>query len=98
MFIFAKGRHGLGTIYIVPAGPTGNELANNIYAIAVNGVGRHWAVPDDSYVSANVITSGLSSGSNISSSSLVIIPLATFECTTTQQLHPFYIRYTISWF
>lgn len=69
---FSQGRHGLGTIYVVPAGPVGYELANNIYTIAINGVGQHWTVPADSSVSASVITSGLSSGSNISSSFLVI--------------------------
>ncbi|XP_053380574.1 proprotein convertase subtilisin/kexin type 4-like [Mercenaria mercenaria] len=61
------GRNGLGRIYVVPTGPAGNGLANNIHTIAVNGVGRFGTIPQDSFVSASVITSGLSEGSNISS-------------------------------
>ncbi|XP_053380570.1 furin-1-like [Mercenaria mercenaria] len=61
-----EGRMGLGTIYVVPAGPVGNELANNIYTIAVNGIGVNGSIHNDSKLCASVITSGLADGSNIS--------------------------------
>ncbi|XP_053380578.1 proprotein convertase subtilisin/kexin type 4-like isoform X2 [Mercenaria mercenaria] len=69
------GRHGLGTIHVVPSGPPGNELSNNVYTITVNSIGRNGAVPDYTYTDASVLTSGLGEGNNLTSSSMVTTTL-----------------------
>ncbi|XP_053380568.1 neuroendocrine convertase 2-like isoform X1 [Mercenaria mercenaria] len=63
-----NGRRGLGIIYVFPAGPVGNGFANSIYTTAVNGVGQYGRIHKDSTLSASVITSGLTDGSNITAS------------------------------
>ncbi|XP_060571690.1 proprotein convertase subtilisin/kexin type 4-like [Ruditapes philippinarum] len=69
------GRHGLGTVHVVPSGPTGSELSNNIHTITVSSVGRNGIIPDYVYTDASVLTSGLGDGNNLTSSSMVTTTL-----------------------
>ncbi|XP_053380577.1 proprotein convertase subtilisin/kexin type 4-like [Mercenaria mercenaria] len=65
------GRHGLGAVYIVPAGPTGNLLSNNIHTIAVGMFGVNGTVHSGSVKDASVLTSGLGDGNSLTSSSVI---------------------------
>ncbi|XP_053390181.1 proprotein convertase subtilisin/kexin type 4-like [Mercenaria mercenaria] len=71
-----KGRRGLGRIYVVPAGPNGNEVTNNIFTITVNGIGREGIVPENTFADTSVLVSGLSEGHNLTSRYMI---------TTTQK-------------
>lgn len=78
----SQGRRGLGTIYVVPSGPPGNGLANNVFTITVNAVGPNGTIPDSIFPDASVITSALAFGNNISSSSIVTTSLEN-RCIST---------------
>ena len=67
-----KGRRGLGTIHVVPSGPPGSQLSNNIDTITVNGIGRYGTVLANTYKDASVLTSGLGVGNNLTSTSMVL--------------------------
>lgn len=67
----AKGRKGLGRIYLVPAGPAGNSLSHNINTITIGGIGQFGRIPSDAVVDSSVITCGLTEGNNINSSFMV---------------------------
>lgn len=65
-----KGRQELGTLYLVPAGPVGNSLSNNIHTITVGSIGQYGTVPSYALIDASVITSGLSDGSNLTADTM----------------------------
>lgn len=71
--IHFQGRRNLGAIYVVPTGPVGNGLSNNINTITVGSVGQYGCVPYYAHIDASVITSGLSEGSNLTAASMVCI-------------------------
>lgn len=71
LVLFMKGRHGFGSIHVVPSGPPGNGLSNNIYTITVNSIGKNGTVPEYTYVDASVLTSGLGDGHNLTASYMV---------------------------
>ncbi|XP_053389301.1 neuroendocrine convertase 1-like, partial [Mercenaria mercenaria] len=66
-----KGRRGLGSIYVVPAGPCGNELSHNIHTISVNSIGRYGTQPYDAVLDSSVLVSGLREGNNLTASTIV---------------------------
>ncbi|XP_053380524.1 proprotein convertase subtilisin/kexin type 6-like [Mercenaria mercenaria] len=74
------GRRGLGKIYVVSAGPSGNELTNNIYTITVNGIGRHGTLPQHICGDTSVLVSGLSDGNTLTSTYMVTTTVNN-ECT-----------------
>ncbi|XP_053380046.1 proprotein convertase subtilisin/kexin type 4-like [Mercenaria mercenaria] len=77
-----NGRHGLGTIHVVPSGPPGNGLANSIHTITVNSMGRHGTISTYSYdIDASVLTSGLGDGQNLTAYSMVTTTLKN-KCIT----------------
>ncbi|XP_053391401.1 proprotein convertase subtilisin/kexin type 6-like [Mercenaria mercenaria] len=66
-----KGRRGLGTIHVVPAGSYANVLSNNIHTITVNGVPSLGKRRSKVVIDSSVLVSGLSDGNNLTSSSMV---------------------------
>ncbi|XP_060571599.1 neuroendocrine convertase 2-like [Ruditapes philippinarum] len=62
------GRRGLGSVYVVPAGPTGNVLSNNIYTITVGVLDVNGTKQRNTLSDASVLTSGLMSSKMVTTS------------------------------
>lgn len=63
-----EGRNDRGRIYVVAAGPIGNELTNNINTITVNGMSKNGYIPKKTHLDTSVLTSGLADGNSLTSS------------------------------
>lgn len=66
-----KGRRGRGTVHVVPAGPVGSLLSNNIHTITVGMLGQDGTTPSGALSDASVLTSGFGDGSNLTSTEWV---------------------------
>ncbi|XP_052791677.1 neuroendocrine convertase 2-like isoform X2 [Mya arenaria] len=78
-----QGRHGLGSVYVFPAGQPGSGLANHIGSITVTCLGVNGTVADVSSVNAATLVSVFCNGRRKTDTRMVTSGYKNRKCETT---------------